>query len=365
MHLRAQGLTDVAVVIVHYHAPALVADALAALRRSSPGGAGGLEVVVVDNGSDADEAGALRALDVPVLGRGENLGYAGGANLGIARTTAPLLVVMNPDVLVAPGCLDILCGELRQGAAAAGPRFTWDAGGRLLLPPAERRDPVSASLGRLAGRSQRWALRARRRWRRHARRHWTAAGALTSHALSGALLAMRRDAFDAVGPFDEGYRLYFEETDWLGRLARRGGSARYVPAARAQHLYDRSARHEPAASAWFADSARRFERTHLRGWAGWLRWLGRLSRPSIDETAGDGADLSPVVDPPALDVAETGWWVEVSPAASGYPAAAERVSSAGRWTFPADAWAGLAPGRYGLRLVDAAGRERETRQVRR
>jgi len=38
--------------------------------------------------------------------------------------------------------------------------------------------------------------------------------------LSGALLAFRRDTWNIVGPMDDRYHLYFEEDDWLCRIAR-------------------------------------------------------------------------------------------------------------------------------------------------
>ena len=148
---------------------------------------------------------------------------------------------MNPDVLVLPGCLPALLAALRAGAAVAGPRFYWDRGRRLLLPPAELRTRREELLRLLAGKRGGWAARARRRWRRHARRHWEAREPLPSHALSGSLLALRRSAWEAVGPFDEGFRLFFEETDWLLRARRQGLAGRYVPAAEAVHLYSQSA----------------------------------------------------------------------------------------------------------------------------
>lgn len=66
----------------------------------------------------------------------------------------------------------------------------------------------------------------------------------------------------------------------------------------------------------------------------------------------------------ALDVAAR--WIEISPGLVGYPAAAERLDApAQRWRLPDDVWDHLAPGRYMLRVIDAAGREREAIAFRR
>ena len=244
----------------------------------------------------------------------------------------------------------------------AGPRFYWDSGRRLLLPPAERRSRRDELAGVLAGRGGRWAARARRRWRRHARRHWRATAPIASHALPGALLALRRDAWEAVGPFDDGFQLYFEETDWLLRAARRGLPARYVPAAEAVHLYAQSAGREPRAAAWFAASAARFRRRHYGAWftpvlAAAGRWaqLGhrRPAAPPLPRLAAGGLDLAALGHPFPL-------WVEVSPRPAGFPAAAERVAAppTAPWTLPAEVAARLPAGEeLTLQVTDDAGRE--------
>src|SRR5205807_2507113 len=70
-----------AIVIVHYHTPALAAEAVAALAADLAGA--GIaddiaDLVLVDNGSDAAGREILERLPVRRLDPGENLGYAGG-----------------------------------------------------------------------------------------------------------------------------------------------------------------------------------------------------------------------------------------------------------------------------------------------
>src|SRR6185295_4708557 len=240
-----------AVILVHYHTPDLAVDAVGALRVDLAAAGLAAEWLLVDNGSDAAERSRLDSLGVRRIDPGTNLGYAGGVNLGMASCTAEVVVLMNPDVLVLPGCVPALLGRLQAGAAVAGPAFFWDRGRRLLLPPGEARSRREELFAVLAGRDERWAARARRRWRRHARRHWESRSPLASHALSGGLLAIRRSAWERVGPFDEGFRLFFEETDWLLRARRHGVRSEYVPGAEAIHLYHQSAGAEPRARQWF------------------------------------------------------------------------------------------------------------------
>ena len=170
----AMDRTRLGVVLVHYRTPALAARAVAALERELETNAIDGDMVLVDNGSDEAGKRQLAALPVRYLDAGQNLGYAAGVNLGVAQTTAEWLLVMNPDVLVLPGCLRQILGALRDGYAVVGPRFYWDMGRRLLLPPTEprtRRDEIWAALAQRGGVLARLA---RRRFRAHSRRHWRA-----------------------------------------------------------------------------------------------------------------------------------------------------------------------------------------------
>jgi GT2 family glycosyltransferase len=360
---------SLAVVLVHYHAPHLAAAAIGALQRDLGAGQGavaGLEVewLLVDNGSDPAGRELLAGLPVRLLEPGRNIGYAGGVNLGVASSRADLVLLMNPDVLVLPGCAASLVACLQAGAAAAGPRFYWDSGRRLLLPPAEARDRRGELLAWLAAaRDAGWAARARRRSRRHCRRHWQATAPLPSHALSGSLLAVTRAAWERIGGFDEGFRLYFEETDWLLRLRRAGLPARFVPAAEAVHLYGRSAAVEPRAAEWFEESARRFRRRHYGAWFAW--GLERLARGGPRAAA---APLLPALPAEGLDL--DGYprplWVEISPNPAGFPAAAERIAEAApgaRWQPPADLAGRLAEGAWWIRLSDESGSDLAAFQV--
>ncbi len=344
---------DLAVVLVHYHTPGLAAECIAAMRSDLQGLGLEVEWLLVDNGSKPEDQPILDGLEVRRITPSSNLGYGGGLNLGVAASRARFLFLMNPDVLVEPGCSGALLEQLSAGAGIAGPRFFWDREGRLLLPPNEPRTRSWELAASLAHRGPGWAKRARRRWRRHARRHWANTEPMPSLALSGALLATRRDAWELLGGFDESYHLYFEETDWLARAKRRGLVSRYVPQARAQHLYDRSASQESRASAWFAESRRRFyEHTYGR-W--FYRALTRL------ETRSGGPETTVTRwQAPSLELAaaQAGLWVEISPRAQGFPAAAERIpAGATSWALPEEIWARLPPGRFRVTLVSEAGDE--------
>jgi GT2 family glycosyltransferase len=317
------------VIIVHYHAAAMVAEAVAALRSCDLT----LNILVADNGSTPSARALLQSLAVEYLDVGRNAGYAGGLNFAFARTKSDSIVVMNEDVLVLPGCLESLYTALGSGAAVAGPEFFWNRDRTFRLPCTEERTPEYEVLKIVD------PDRARKRWREHARRHWRSSDPLPSTSLSGALLAFRRDAWNAVGPMDEGFELYFEENDWLLRVARAGLRPMYVPAAKAIHLHDPFGESVEKKRKWESS----FERFGNR-------YYGRQFMQQL-------LSVSPVAPrwPASNDRDETSLplWIELTPSPLGFPAAASSDVNA---RIP------LMRGPLYVQIVDDAGQELAQRE---
>ena len=246
-------MRSLALIFVHYYTPDLLERAVRAARDNLQASGLDGQIVVVDNGSHQADADRLKALPVDYLKSPTNLGYAGGINRGVGLTRASHLLLLNGDVEVSPGCIATLREALDAGAAVAGPLFHWDEGRTIMLPPTEQRTRRHALASLCARISPYGAAWVRHAWRRHARRHWRAVRPLPSFALSGALLAVRRDAWERVGPFDNAFKLYFEETDWLHRCRRLGLRGSFVPRATALHRYNQSAVKQPLAPSWFAE----------------------------------------------------------------------------------------------------------------
>ncbi len=74
-----------------------------------------------------------------------------------------------------------------------------------------------------------------RRPRRYRMLDWDHGDERTVDAATGACLFLRRAALADVGPFDERFFVYYEETDWLIRAKRRGWRTVYTPAVEAVH----------------------------------------------------------------------------------------------------------------------------------
>jgi N-acetylglucosaminyl-diphospho-decaprenol L-rhamnosyltransferase len=203
-------------------------------------------VVVADNGStDGAPERAAERPGVELIRCGGNLGYGRAANLGVPRAPGDWVVVANPDVRWEPGSLDALLDAVGRWprAGALGPVILSADG---TLYPSARALP---SLGRGIGHALLGWWWPANPWTAAYRRERGAPQEGEAGWLSGSCLLLRREAFDAVGGFDPGYFMYFEDLDLCERICRAGWQIVYVPAAVVVHEGGASTSRDPRAMA--------------------------------------------------------------------------------------------------------------------
>jgi N-acetylglucosaminyl-diphospho-decaprenol L-rhamnosyltransferase len=195
-----------------------------------------VRVVLADNGSTdgAPERAAEQRPEVTLLRTGENLGYGGGANRGVAELPADVgwVVVANPDIQWGAGSLDTLlaAAERWPRGGAFGPLIREPSGA---VYPSARLLP---SLGGGIGHAVLGRLWPDNPWTRSYRQSDTEVAERTAGWLSGSCLLLRREAFDSVDGFDSRYFMYFEDVDLGDRLGRAGWLNVYVPGADVVHI---------------------------------------------------------------------------------------------------------------------------------
>lgn len=197
------------------------------------------ELVVVDNGSSPGEAEHLRMLAardgrVLLLSGHGNIGFARGANLGARKARGDVLVFLNPDAFLQAGCVAALAREIEGRAAPC------IVGGRVLN--ADRTEQRGARRGEITPMSAVLSMSGLAKGRALGRYevHWEG-DALPDHAvatptISGACFCMRREDFDQVGGFDEGYFLHVEDVDLCWRVRQAGGEVLFHPKAEVVHI---------------------------------------------------------------------------------------------------------------------------------
>jgi N-acetylglucosaminyl-diphospho-decaprenol L-rhamnosyltransferase len=228
---RAEGESRrIDAVVVSYRSAATLrgcVEPLAALPS--------VRVTVVDNASPDDSVETIADLAaVDVVRAPRNGGFAYGCNLGVARGTSPYLLFLNPDARIDGASLDALVAVLEADAEAGlvAPRILDDDGS---LAYSLRRFPRLRStfakalfLHRIFPRVA-WTdelVRDPAVYERPGTPEW----------VSGACMLVRREAYEAVGGFDEGLFLYCEDTDLCLRLWQAGHTVRFEPAALVRHV---------------------------------------------------------------------------------------------------------------------------------
>ena len=224
------------------------------------------EAVVVDNASSdgsADTVGRF-APRARVLRNRDNVGFARGVNQGLAATSGPAVLIMNPDCRLSPGAFEALARELDASdqVALVGPR--------ILNPDGSVQGSARGDPDMLTG------LFGRTTWLRRALPHLgvsrrnvvtdTAAGGPSIEVdwVSGACMLARRSALLQVDGFDERYFLYWEDADLCRRLRARGYRIRYVPGATAVHRVGHSSRDVRSSTIRaFHESAYLYYSTHV------------------------------------------------------------------------------------------------------
>jgi GT2 family glycosyltransferase len=199
----------------------------------------GVETVVVDHGSTDGTVAFVRERfpDVAVVEE-ENRGLAFGWNTGLERTHGRYVLLLNSDAWLDEGALAELVrfADAHPRAAVVAPRLRYPDG-RLQrsvrgFPTLWRLATEFLYLRKLAPRSD--ALNA-----------FYAGGFAHDEArevewIMGAVWLVRREAVAAVGPADDGFFLFSEETDWAYRFRQAGWSVWFDPAAGATHVYGAS-----------------------------------------------------------------------------------------------------------------------------
>ncbi len=267
---------DISIIVVNYNTREMLLNCLRSIYENVAGFA--YQLIVVDNGSQDGSAQAVRDHfpSVRLIACWRNLGFAQANNLAISEAKGRYLGFVNSDAILERGALNALvnfmetvpkaglaCGQLlnsdgsKQNSFSNFPSFASELLNKSMLKlifpgryPSKRQDYTEPR---------------------------------PVEAVIGAFFVARKQAVDEVGPMDEDYFLFLEETDWSLRMARAGWGVYHVPQARACHLQGGSLRQNPLAGrVEFYRARYTYFRKHKGTWAARFLKLSLVVRLLLD-----------------------------------------------------------------------------------
>ncbi len=204
----------VSIITVNYNQTQVTRELLASLRGVSYPS---LEIILVDNAS-ADRSIEQLSHEFPeiiYIQTEQNLGFAGGNNIGIRAAKGSLIMLLNNDVEVPSGFLEPLVSvfENDSNVGMASPKVLYPDGKTLQYAGA-------LGIKALTGRGKRIGL-----FEQDSGQYDYIRRTDLGH---GAALMVRRSVIDKVGLMPELYFLYYEEHDWCEQVKRAGYDMYYV-----------------------------------------------------------------------------------------------------------------------------------------
>ena len=224
---KTEPLPTTSIIIPSYNGISLTENCLRALAESLPRDFRG-EIIVVDDCSTDDTQARLEAWKdteprLKVLRNPENCGFLVTCNNGASAASGEVVILLNNDTLPQRGWLEPLLRLLRDKPDAGA------VGGKLVYPDGRLQeaggvvfaDGSAANFGK---------------W------EYALDDPLFNYVrevdyVTGALIATRRELFNALGQLDTRYRpIYYEETDYCFRLREQGYKVYYQPESVVIHL---------------------------------------------------------------------------------------------------------------------------------
>lgn len=195
------------------------------------------EIIVVDNGSSDRTPELVREQfpNVDLHCNTRNLGATKALNFGFARARGDLVLKLDADTELLPGCLDRLLDFLRQHPEVdvVAPR-TFNTDGTIQETARNFPGPLSGLFGRQSTLT-RWFPNNPMSRHYLSRRFLAATEPFEVDQVGGAFMLFRRRLLADIGFLDEGFFVYWDDTDWCHRARAARKRIFCVPAAQIFH----------------------------------------------------------------------------------------------------------------------------------
>jgi len=236
-------ILDVSIIIVNWNTREFLKKCLESIYDHTSGFE--FETIVIDNNSQDDSVAMIKTEfpTVILIQNKKNLGYPAAVNQGINIARGSYILLMNSDVLILDNAIGVLLNYARQKPDAAA------VGCRILNPDSSLQQSClmypsilnlllwGTLLHRLFPRNKFFG-REDMTW-------WGADDDRPVEVIKGCFMLIDKNAIQTVGPMDQNFFMYAEETDWCCRCKKAGYQILFTPNAQIIHYGAQSTKFAP------------------------------------------------------------------------------------------------------------------------
>ena len=238
--------SELSIVIVNWNGESFLPNCLESIKQNPPSVP--YEVVVVDNKSTDsslewlkadDSQELLRSLNFRLIESAQNLGYGCGNNLAIEQTDSPVVLILNPDIVVLPNSIDMLLETLNADPdiGAVGPKLLNVDGS--LHPSVSNFPPTPFSIV-IAGLQLGFLFPRKFLAKRLYGQYWEHNERISVPIIQGAAMMIKRATIKQIGAFDPSIHMFGEELELCVRMNRNDWKIFFEPDAEMVHVGGKS-----------------------------------------------------------------------------------------------------------------------------
>jgi len=222
-------MNKLSIIVLNYNGGEIVIKCLQSIKQAKVPDNWQRQILVVDNASMDFSLKEIRRKfpDILIIQNLENLGYAGGMNIGIKyalENNSEVVMILNQDTLLNRDCLTSLIKTLysNQNIGVVGPVIEFKKNGLSIF-----------DLGGEESTLYHFAIHVNNN-------KFDILKPVERKFLSGTCLLIKKETFKTVGLFDERFFLYYEDDDWCKRARNKGWHILIEPKAKIFHLLSSS-----------------------------------------------------------------------------------------------------------------------------
>jgi GT2 family glycosyltransferase len=184
-----------------------------------------IEVIVVDNASKENPSQEIHSHypEVRVIRSEENLGFAGGNNLGIKEAKGDYIMLLNNDTVVDPDFAEpiVKAFEQNEDVGIVGSKIHFlHSPGVMQYAGSTKMNPLTLTSFAIG-------------WGEEDKGQYDKGG--YTHLTHGAAMTVSRKAIEKAGTMEDGYFLYYEELDWCLQIQNAGFKIWFQPKSLIHH----------------------------------------------------------------------------------------------------------------------------------